>query len=73
MCSFIPVFNFSICYEQKFAEKHIARTLELRQEKKKSDRLLFQMLPPPVVKQLKQQRQVTEPADNISLQLLLLQ
>ncbi|KAJ9577047.1 hypothetical protein L9F63_006395, partial [Diploptera punctata] len=43
---------------QTFAEELIARTLELRHEKRKSDKLLFQMLPPPVVKQLKQQRQV---------------
>ncbi|PSN38764.1 hypothetical protein C0J52_08888, partial [Blattella germanica] len=43
---------------QSFAETLITRTLELRCEKKKSDRLLFQMLPPPVVRQLKQQRQI---------------
>ncbi|KDR12137.1 Atrial natriuretic peptide receptor B [Zootermopsis nevadensis] len=43
---------------QTFAGTLITRTLELKCEKRKSDRLLFQMLPPPVVKQLKQQRQV---------------
>ncbi|KAF4519256.1 hypothetical protein B566_EDAN002144 [Ephemera danica] len=41
-----------------FASKLQRRTVELHNEKHKSDRLLFQMLPPPVVRQLKQQRQV---------------
>ncbi|XP_047111602.1 uncharacterized protein LOC124788380 [Schistocerca piceifrons] len=44
---------------QTFAETLIKRTQELRSEKRKSDRLLFQMLPPPVVRQLRQQKQVT--------------
>ncbi|XP_050088448.1 uncharacterized protein LOC126572828 [Anopheles aquasalis] len=43
---------------QNFSSKLMARTVELRMEKGKSDRLLYQMLPPAVVKQLKQQRQV---------------
>ncbi|XP_058056061.1 uncharacterized protein LOC131207464 [Anopheles bellator] len=43
---------------QNFSTKLMARTMELRMEKGKSDRLLYQMLPPAVVKQLKQQRQV---------------
>ncbi|XP_048508691.1 uncharacterized protein LOC105686199 isoform X2 [Athalia rosae] len=47
---------------QHFAESLVSRTQELRKEKGKSDRLLFQMLPPAVVKQLKQQKQV--PAEN---------
>ncbi|XP_034242984.1 atrial natriuretic peptide receptor 2-like [Thrips palmi] len=47
---------------QQFACTLARRTNALRNEKKKCDRLLFQMLPPPVVKQLKQDRQV--PAEN---------
>ncbi|XP_026283642.1 atrial natriuretic peptide receptor 1-like [Frankliniella occidentalis] len=47
---------------QRFAGTLARRTLALRHEKKKCDRLLFQMLPPAVVKQLKQDRQV--PAEN---------
>uniref|UniRef100_A0A182N9U7 guanylate cyclase n=1 Tax=Anopheles dirus TaxID=7168 RepID=A0A182N9U7_9DIPT len=43
---------------QNYSTKLMARTMELRMEKGKSDRLLYQMLPPAVVKQLKQQRQV---------------
>ncbi|XP_062562222.1 uncharacterized protein LOC134225844 isoform X1 [Armigeres subalbatus] len=43
---------------QDFSKELITRTLELRCEKSKSDRLLYQMLPPAVVRQLKQQRQV---------------
>ncbi|XP_046596117.1 uncharacterized protein [Neodiprion pinetum] len=43
---------------QYFAGSLVSRTQELRREKGKSDRLLFQMLPPTVVKQLKQQKQV---------------
>ncbi|XP_046389565.1 receptor-type guanylate cyclase Gyc76C-like [Ischnura elegans] len=43
---------------QAFGESLYTRTIELKAEKRKSDRLLFQMLPPAVVKQLKQQRQV---------------
>ncbi|XP_015606851.1 guanylate cyclase 2G isoform X2 [Cephus cinctus] len=47
---------------QKFADTLVLRAHELRCEKGKSDRLLYQMLPPAVVRQLKQQRQV--PAEN---------
>ncbi|XP_062703100.1 uncharacterized protein LOC115257278 isoform X4 [Aedes albopictus] len=43
---------------QDFSKELVTRTLELRCEKSKSDRLLYQMLPPAVVRQLKQQRQV---------------
>jgi hypothetical protein len=43
---------------QTFAGTLITRSLELKHEKRKSDQLLFQMLPPPVVRQLKQHRQV---------------
>ncbi|XP_035890480.1 uncharacterized protein LOC118502368 [Anopheles stephensi] len=43
---------------QNYSTKLMVRTMELRMEKGKSDRLLYQMLPPAVVKQLKQQRQV---------------
>ncbi|XP_069680414.1 uncharacterized protein [Periplaneta americana] len=43
---------------QTFAETLMTRTSELKCEKRKSDRLLFQMLPPPVVRQLKLQKQV---------------
>lgn len=43
---------------QNFAGNLVDKTIELRKEKKKSDRLLFEMLPPAVVMQLRQQRQV---------------
>lgn len=43
---------------QDFSNQLITRTLELRSEKSKADRLLYQMLPPAVVRQLKLQRQV---------------
>ncbi|XP_033611163.1 Ca(2+)/calmodulin-responsive adenylate cyclase isoform X3 [Cryptotermes secundus] len=43
---------------QTFAGTLITRSLELKHEKRKSDQLLFQMLPPPVVRQLKQHGQV---------------
>ncbi|ODM93786.1 Atrial natriuretic peptide receptor 1 [Orchesella cincta] len=41
-----------------FAEHLMEKADELRKEKVKSDRLLFQMLPPTVAQQLKQKRQV---------------
>ncbi|GLH12248.1 Receptor-type guanylate cyclase Gyc76C [Gryllus bimaculatus] len=47
---------------QSFAAKLMLRTQELHSEKHKSDSLLFQMLPPAVVRQLRLQRQV--PAEN---------
>ncbi|KAI5745457.1 hypothetical protein M8J76_011249 [Diaphorina citri] len=47
---------------QNFAGNLVDKTIELRNEKKKSDRLLFEMLPPAVVMQLRQRRQV--PAEN---------
>ena len=43
---------------QIFATNLIRKAEELRKEKKKSDRLLFQMLPPAVAIELKQKRQV---------------
>ncbi|XP_055523544.1 guanylate cyclase alpha-like isoform X2 [Wyeomyia smithii] len=43
---------------QDFSTQLVTRTLELHTEKGKADRLLYQMLPPAVVRQLKQQRQV---------------
>jgi hypothetical protein len=49
-------FFFSI---QTFAGTLIARSLELKCEKRKGDQLLYRMLPPPVVMQLKQQKQVS--------------
>lgn len=43
---------------QIFATNLIRKAEELKKEKKKSDRLLFQMLPPSVAQELKQKRQV---------------
>ncbi|KAG8222411.1 hypothetical protein J437_LFUL004870, partial [Ladona fulva] len=43
---------------QMYAANLVAKASELREEKRKSDSLLFQMLPPSVAKQLKQTRQV---------------
>ena len=51
-------FTYVLFWIQTFAGTLISCTSELKCEKRKSDHLLFQMLPPPVVKQLKQQRQV---------------
>ncbi|XP_049530681.1 uncharacterized protein LOC125948536 [Anopheles darlingi] len=62
ICVISPILLFMIRVAtvtiQNFSTKLMARTVELRMEKGKSDRLLYQMLPPAVVKQLKQQRQV---------------
>ncbi|KAG1661238.1 Atrial natriuretic peptide receptor 1 [Nymphon striatum] len=44
---------------QAFAESLIFKTHELRFEKRRSDKLLYQMLPIRVAKQLKQQKKVT--------------
>ncbi|KAG1650015.1 Atrial natriuretic peptide receptor 2 [Nymphon striatum] len=44
---------------QAFYESLIFKTHELRFEKRRSDKLLFQMLPPRVAKELKQQRKVS--------------
>ncbi|XP_038122931.1 uncharacterized protein LOC6036811 isoform X2 [Culex quinquefasciatus] len=53
---------------QDFSTQLVARTLELRCEKGKADRLLYQMLPPAVVRQLKQQRQVpAETFDSVTI------
>ncbi|XP_065091649.1 adenylate cyclase, germination specific-like [Ochlerotatus camptorhynchus] len=53
---------------QDFSNQLITRTLELRSEKSKADRLLYQMLPPAVVRQLKQQRQVpAETFDSVTI------
>ncbi|XP_046389564.1 uncharacterized protein LOC124158484 [Ischnura elegans] len=43
---------------QMYAASLVAKASELREEKQKSDSLLFQMLPPSVAQQLKQTRQV---------------
>jgi len=43
---------------QIFATNLLRKAEELKKEKKKSDRLLFQMLPPSVAQELKQKRQV---------------
>jgi len=43
---------------QLFAYTLMVKADELRKEKKKSDRLVFQMLPPMVAQELKQKRQV---------------
>ena len=51
-------FPYVLLSIQTFAGTLISCTSELKCEKRKSDHLLFQMLPPPVVKQLKQRRQV---------------
>jgi len=43
---------------QMFSFSLLRKAEELKREKKKSDRLLFQMLPPSVAQELKQKRQV---------------
>ena len=43
---------------QIFANNIVRKAEELKREKKKSDRLLFQMLPPSVAQELKQKKQV---------------
>jgi len=43
---------------QVFANNLIVKAEELKREKKKSDRLLFQMLPASIAQELKQKRQV---------------
>ncbi|XP_055617903.1 adenylate cyclase, germination specific-like isoform X3 [Toxorhynchites rutilus septentrionalis] len=53
---------------QNFSTQLITRTFELRNEKSKADRLLYQMLPPAVVRQLKQERQVlAETFDSVTI------
>ncbi|XP_058462608.1 uncharacterized protein LOC131437347 [Malaya genurostris] len=53
---------------QNFSTQLVTRTMELRTEKGKADRLLYQMLPPAVVRQLKQQRQVpAETFDSVTI------
>ncbi|XP_055587239.1 uncharacterized protein LOC129739750 isoform X2 [Uranotaenia lowii] len=53
---------------QDFSKLLVSRTLELRCEKGKADRLLYQMLPPIVVRHLKQQRQVpAETFDSVTI------
>ncbi|XP_058811801.1 receptor-type guanylate cyclase gcy-21-like isoform X2 [Topomyia yanbarensis] len=53
---------------QDFSTQLVTRTLELRNEKVKADRLLYQMLPPAVVRQLKQERQVpAETFDSVTI------
>lgn len=50
-----------ICYFlswQTFASGLVSKTTELKRERKRCDRLLCQMLPKAVVRQLKQRRQV---------------
>lgn len=44
---------------QAFTETLQYKTYELRYEKKRSDKLLYQMLPPSVAQQLKQRKQVS--------------
>jgi hypothetical protein len=51
----VRTYNFIL---QNFANKLVDKTQELRMEKGKSDRLLRQMLPLQVIRQLKQERQV---------------
>ena len=49
----------TVPYRQAFTETLQYKTYELRYEKKRSDMLLYQMLPPTVAQQLKQRKQVS--------------
>ena len=52
--------NATIIFEssQTFASGLVSKTTELKRERKRCDRLLCQMLPKAVVRQLKQKKQV---------------
>lgn len=49
-----------IVYTQTFASGLVSKTTELKRERKRCDRLLCQMLPKAVVRQLKERKQVLQ-------------
>ncbi|XP_075237720.1 atrial natriuretic peptide receptor 1-like isoform X2 [Lycorma delicatula] len=53
---------------QIYTNSFVRRTVQLRNEKRKSDKLLYQMLPPAVVRQLKSDKQVlAENFDSVTI------